>query len=179
MYWAMKPGFLTAGCVAAAMLAMARPTAAAEQGPFGTPVGTFNDWTAFTGTEGKDKVCYVGAKPQKATGNYTKRDDTYVLVTHRPPGSMGVVSVEAGYAYKDGADVDVAIEGVGSFKFFGAGGQAWARQGDDSKVVGAMKAGKSMTIKGMSSRGTATVDTYSLAGFTAAYGAIDKACPAK
>jgi hypothetical protein len=33
-----------------------------------------------------------------------------------------------------------------------------------------------MVIKGTSSRGTLTTDTYSLAGFTAAYNAIEQAC---
>ena len=34
-----------------------------------------------------------------------------------------------------------------------------------------------MVVKGASSRGTATTDTYSLIGVTKAHGAIDKACP--
>ena len=39
-----------------------------------------------------------------------------------------------------------------------------------------MKAGKQLIVRGTSSRGTATTDTYSLAGFSAALAAIDKAC---
>ena len=34
-----------------------------------------------------------------------------------------------------------------------------------------------MVVKGTSSRGTVTTDTYSLRGFTAAYDAISGACP--
>jgi hypothetical protein len=33
-----------------------------------------------------------------------------------------------------------------------------------------------MIVKGTSSRGTLTTDTYSLSGFTAAFNAISKAC---
>ena len=43
-------------------------------------------------------------------------------------------------------------------------------------IVAAMKSGKTMSVKGISQRGTETADTYSLAGFTAALGAIDSAC---
>lgn len=47
---------------------------------------------------------------------------------------------------------------------------------EDSRAVNAMKAGSKMTIRGISSRGTKTSDSYSLLGFTAAYNAITKAC---
>jgi hypothetical protein len=36
--------------------------------------------------------------------------------------------------------------------------------------------GAAMVVVGTSERGTKTTDTYSLKGFTAAYGAISKAC---
>jgi len=43
-------------------------------------------------------------------------------------------------------------------------------------LVGAMKAGIEMTIRGTSARGTETLDTYSLRGFTAAYNEAVTAC---
>jgi invasion protein IalB len=140
-----------------------------------TNIGTFTDWNAFTDTEGSAKVCYVGAFPQKSLPDNVTRGKIYILVTHRPATkSLGVVSVEAGYTYKDGSDVDFMVEGKPVFKFFTKGGQAWTQE--DAAVVNALKAGKTLTVKGTSSRGTVTTDTYSLAGFTAAYQAIDKAC---
>lgn len=39
-----------------------------------------------------------------------------------------------------------------------------------------MKAGRTMIVRGTSTRGTATTDTYSLTGFTAGMKAIDEAC---
>ena len=140
-----------------------------------THVGTFTDWNAFTDTEGSAKVCYIGSNPQKSLPANVTRGNAYILVTHRPAAkSLGVVSIEAGYTYKDGSDAEVAIEGKPAIKFYSKGGQAWAH--DDAQAVTALKAGKSMVVKGTSSRGTVTTDTYSLAGFTAAYQAIDKAC---
>ncbi|MDX1424550.1 MAG: invasion associated locus B family protein, partial [Kiloniellales bacterium] len=46
----------------------------------------------------------------------------------------------------------------------------------DQAIVKAMRAGSSMVVKGTSSRGTVTTDTYSLLGFSKAYAAISKAC---
>ena len=49
----------------------------------------------------------------------------------------------------------------------------------EGTIVKAMIQGARMIIKGTSSSGTQTTDTYSLKGFTAAYKAINKACKVK
>ena len=57
------------------------------------------------------------------------------------------------------------------------GSGAWlASAADEPGFVAAMKAGKSLVVKGTSTRGTETTDTYSLAGATAALDAANKAC---
>jgi invasion protein IalB len=143
-------------------------------------LGTFGDWTAFADGKADKRLCYVGSAPKKAEGTYKARGDTYVLVTHRPGEKVfGEVSVEAGYSYKPNSDVEVVIDGK-SFKMFTQGGNAWAADpSGDEALVAAMRAGKQMIVKGTSSRGTLTTDTYSLVGFTQAYNAINKACPGK
>lgn len=143
-------------------------------------IGTFSDWTAFSDGSGGNRICYVGSVPKKAEGKYTRRGDTYTLVSHRPGERVfGEVSVEAGYTYKPGSEVTIDIDGK-KFKLFTKGGNAWASDASaDKKIVAAMKAGRRMIIKGTSSRGTLTTDTYSLSGLTAAYNAISKACGAK
>ena len=88
----------------------------------------------------------------------------------------GEVSVAAGYIYKDGKEAEAEVDGK-KFKLFTRGENAWAYDpGSDKAMVAALKSGKQMTVRGTSSRGTATTDTYSLSGFTAALAAIDKAC---
>jgi len=70
----------------------------------------------------------------------------------------------------------LAIDGQ-DFDLFTDGDSAWARDAEtDRKLVQAMVRGNSMVVRGTSSRGTLTVDTYSLSGFTAARNAINKAC---
>ncbi len=143
-------------------------------------IDTFKAWTAFAQTEGGKKVCFVGSAPEKAEGKYKKREDPYVLVTHRPAEkSVGVVSVGAGYTYKKGSEVEINIDGQ-RFTLFTDAGSAWAYDSKaDRALVRAMKGGLSMIVAGMSARGTLTTDTYSLSGFTAAYDAVTKACGVK
>lgn len=157
--------------VSAAAISVSPYAHAAQQN-----LGSFQDWTAFS--DGADKrICYIGSLPQKAEGNYTRRGDTYVLATHRPAENVfGEISVEAGYTFKPGSEVEVNIDGQ-TFRLFTQGGNAWAYdEKADQELVAAMKAGSRMVVKGTSSRGTLTTDTYSLAGFTAAFEAIDQAC---
>lgn len=140
-------------------------------------LGTFDAWTAFTDKSAGKQICYVGSKPKKQEGKYTKRDDVYVLVTHRPAEKVvGEVSFEAGYAFKSGSTPTVTI-GSRTFNLFTKGTNAWSQDAAaDKALVTAMKSGSDMVVKGMSGRGTQTTDTYSLGGFSAAYAAIGKAC---
>lgn len=157
---------------AVAMAVLAAAAANAQEA-----LGAFDDWTAFTDKSSGKQICYVGSKPKKSEGNYTKRGDAYVLVTHRPADKVtGEVSFEAGYTFKSDSAPVVTIGGR-TFTLFSKGSNAWANDAAaDRALVAAMKAGAEMVVKGTSSRGTLTTDTYSLSGFTAAYTAIGKAC---
>lgn len=140
-------------------------------------LGKTGDWEAFTDQEAGKTVCYIGSEPIKMRGKYNKRGASYAMVTHRPAEkSRNVISIRAGYVYKPGSEVEVSI-GKLRFKLFTKDGWAFAPDADaDNALVKAMVRGASMTVKGVSSRGTKTTDTYSLKGFTAAYRAIGKAC---
>ncbi len=142
-------------------------------------LGRFQDWTAYTMTENGAKVCYVASQPKKDEGNYTRRGDIYALITHRPArDQFNVVTIYAGYPYDEDASVEMSVDEK-SFQLFTKGETAWATDDQDPRIVSAMKAGRSMVVKGTSSRGTATRDTYSLLGVTAALNSIDKACGAR
>ena len=158
---------------AAALAALAgTPSAAAE-----TYIGAFGDWDAFHDGQGDAKVCYMASLPKKSEGNYTARGKTYVMVTHHPANQVfGQVYVTAGYSYKTGSEAEVLIGGA-SYALFthqDTPDTAWAY--DDKVLRQAMIKGRAMVIKGTSSRGTLTTDTYSLTGVTAAYRAISQEC---
>ena len=143
-------------------------------------LGAFGDWEAYREFDGGKPVCYMGAQPKKARGKYKKRGETYVLITHRPAeNSFGVLSLRAGYIFKKETEVTVTI-GKDSFRLFTDAGHAFARdKKTDAALIKAMIRGAGMVIRGTSSRGTKTTDTYSLKGVSAAWKAINKACKAK
>ena len=173
-------GAVSAGRAAArlAMLAVAcllAPGASAAD----KTLGTFNVWSAMTFDEENAIVCMMWSQPDKAEGDYTKRGEIFVFVTHRPGNrEMNKVSFETGYTFKEDSEVKVTIDGR-AYSLYTDGSTAWSRDDkDDRRMVEAMRAGRSMIMEGVSSRGTQTRDTYSLSGFTAAHNAINKACKA-
>ncbi len=150
------------------------------QQPQTKTLGTFQSWTAYETTAGKAKTCYVHAVPAKSEGKYTARGPTYIQVSHRPGDKVSnEVSITAGYAYKDASKVELDT-GKQKFELFTKDDGAWAPDAKiDTALVKAMATGATLVVKGASSRGTATTDTYPLAGFSAAHAEINKACGVK
>ena len=159
------------GVVLAALLAA--PAAAADR----VFIGSYGDWEAFREGDGKTRLCYIASIPKKDEGNYTSRGNIQAFVTHQASGNVrDEVSINAGYTYQKDSEPTITIGG-NSFKLFVNGDTAWARdKATDRALVRSMKAGATMVVRGVSSRGTKTTDTYSLKGFTAAYNEITKAC---
>jgi hypothetical protein len=140
-------------------------------------LGTFTDWLAYSWVENDNKVCYMLSRPLKSTPQGVKRGDIYVMVAYRPASkSKEEVSHVSGYPYKNKSTVEALIGGQ-KFLLATNGEVAWVPEGgSDAKLIRAMRGGSKMIVKGTSSRGTLTVDTYSLQGFTAAYNQIRKSC---
>ena len=60
----------------------------------------------------------------------------------------------------------------------GTDGGAWLPDSaTEQKLIAAMRAGSTMTVKGTSKRGTNTTDKYSLSGAGAALDRINQECP--
>lgn len=140
-------------------------------------LGTFGDWSAYTFDENGNKVCYMASQPKKEQGNYSRRGDIFALITHRPAeGTKNVFSYITGYTYKAQSDVTVQVNGQ-KFTLFTQKDMAWTPDdSSDTKLATAIKKGSKMVVKGTSSRGTLTTDTFSLKGSTSAHDAISKAC---
>lgn len=135
---------------------------------------TINDWDVMTTEKDGRTVCYIGSKPTTSTGNFKKRGEAYVLVTARD-AQTDEVSVTSGYPYeKDQVSVD--IEGK-AFPMFSDEETAWAPDDkQDKTLIAAMRKGKELIVKGTSSKGTTSEDTYSLTGFSNAYKDMKKRC---
>jgi len=165
-----------AAALVSTLVSTAPPAAAADP----KVLGTFKNWHAFALDEGGKRVCYMSTQPQKADVKGKARGEAYLLITHRPAEkSFDVVSIIAGYSYKAGGEAQVQA-GKATFKLFTEGDTAWARDDvTDRKLSEALRTQDKAVVKGVSSRGTATTDTYALAGAAAAYKAINEACGVK
>ena len=143
-----------------------------------SPIGAFRDWYTFQYQEEGSPVCFMVTRPTRSEGDYTRRGEVFMMVTHRPGrNSRDVVSILTGYTYREGSEATIAVDGGQPFTLFTEGENAWAYDSQtDQAAIAAMKAGTRAVVRGTSSRGTLTTDTFSLLGFTAAYEAITGAC---
>lgn len=140
-------------------------------------IGAFNDWKAHSYQEPEGKVCNMWSRPIKSEPSNVRRGDIYAFITHRPAlKSWSAVSFQMGYPLKESEGVSLQI-GNQNFRLIPEGEAAFADEADDARIAAAMRRGNTMVVRGVSTRGTRTIDTYSLAGVTAGTQALDKACP--
>jgi Invasion associated locus B (IalB) protein len=161
------------------MVAYITSTASVAHAAKGDPrsLGTFKDWNAYTWVEAGQKICYALSRPAKSLPTNVTRGDIYLMVTYRPKSRIKEeVSHVTGYTYKNKSVVEVRID-KRKFKLATDGDAAWLPNSEtDPKLINAMRRGSKLQVKGVSSRGTKTTDTYSLQGFTAAHKQIRKSC---
>lgn len=140
-------------------------------------IGTYGAWSAYVFNEDGGKVCYMAAEPESAKGNYTKRGEIFALITHRPKeNTKNVFSYITGYTYKKGSSVNIRANSQ-SFSLFTQNDTAWTPDAaTDNKLADSIRKGSKMIVKGTSSRGTLTTDTFSLSGSGKAHDAINQAC---
>jgi hypothetical protein len=133
------------------------------------------DWIAAKHQEFGQTVCYAFTRAKNSTPAVANRTEVVLTVTQRPTG-RDAVAISAGFTFPANAAVTVQVDQAG-FDFYTAQKNAFAR---DGKVVVAafQKAGQAMARSPGPREGLVVVDTFSLKGFSAAYAAINKACPA-
>ena len=141
------------------------------------------DWSVFEAGEGASRVCWSLSRPKNSEARRggarasVNRGDIYLMVAVRPgQGVRNEVSTVVGYTFRENSTVRVDI-GSGTFSMFTDGGNAWLENAAaDDQMVAAMRRGVDAVITGVSSRGTTTIDTYSLLGFTAALEEAQRLC---
>ena len=140
-------------------------------------LGYFEAWTAHTFSDEGGVVCSMWSQPEKAEGNYKRRGEIFVFVSHRLKEKYrDQVRFELGYEAQGGTPLIVTI-GARKFTFSTNRSMGWnASPQENRALVRLMRKGAKMVVKGQSKRGTKTRDTYSLSGFTAAHNAISAAC---
>lgn len=142
-------------------------------------VATFKDWSVFEGTIDNKKICYIATTPEKSEASKAnvRRGDIYLMIAIRPADKvMNEVSYMAGYPLKERSTVSAVVDSK-EYKLFTQGEGAWMPSAkEDQQIVASMQKGTSAVLKGISSRGTRTTDTFSLIGFTNAIKDAKKRC---
>jgi hypothetical protein len=159
------------------MLAFAAP-ASAETANL---LGVFGNWSAYSTGTGNSMTCYAMSKPRAKQPKATKRGDIFLMVSDWPGRKVKAeMQIVPGYEYKANAPVTLAV-GPDKFNFFSRNeaksGAAWIQSlTDGERLIDTMSKGVSAVATGTSTRGTKTVDTYSLQGFNDALAKIHGAC---
>ena len=152
-------------------------TAAAAAGPQPTLLGQYADWGAYTATPEGKKICFTIAEPKSSTTSPAgrKRDPSYVFISTRPTENVrNEISVVIGYPFKGDATAEV---GTTKFAMYTQNDGAWIKNvAEEARLIDAMRKGADLTIKGTSTRGTQSTDTFALKGLTQAMDRVAQEC---
>ncbi|NOD78631.1 MULTISPECIES: invasion associated locus B family protein [unclassified Ruegeria] len=156
-------------------------TAIAQQASSTNRVAVKTDWSVFV--EEDPTECWSVATPDETVNTRggrvvsVRRSDILLFVVFRPGEDVnGTVSFTGGYPFAAGSTVNVKIDDA-EFEFITDGEWAWpSTQGQEPKVIEAMKRGNEAVLTARSERGTQTKDTFSLLGFTAAIDDAKQRC---
>ncbi len=156
----------------ATLLMLAPANAAlADSGP--QSIGTFGDWTAASYGSGSAAACYAFTDAKSSDPAIAGRGAVQLTVTQRH-GAPVEVTLAAGYTYPKSPTVGLTV-GTAEFDFYTQGQTGFTVS--NTAAVAAFQAGASAIAKSSALHGKTVTDTFSLTGFSGAYGAIKKACP--
>jgi hypothetical protein len=159
--------------------AVAKPPPSVTGGAEPTLIGQFGTWGAYTATPNGKKVCFALAKPATSKTNPPNRprDPAYAFVSTRPAEKVvNEVSVMIGYTVKPGSESTLQVGGA-SYAMYTQGDGLWIKNAaEEGRMVEAMRHSADVVVKGVSAKGTETVDTFSLKGLSQALDRIAQDC---
>lgn len=141
-------------------------------------VGTYGNWSLNATLDAASKTCFAATSPTQKEPVGANRAPVVLYVSAWPKeGVKSEISVKLGYKIKGGSEVVVTV-GPATFKLFSKDDRAFiADATQELKLLDEMKKGSKLVVQATSERGTATTDTYSLAGLTQALQALAQQCP--
>jgi len=143
-----------------------------------TLLSSFRDWHVYTAGMGAARTCFAVSVPKDSSPAGARRGPIFFMITSWPERKVkNEPSVVPGYPYKDMSTAEVTV-GADKFAFAitKADGAWMEAPEDEQRLIAALRKGSSMSVTGVSARGTMTVDNYSLAGISAALDKIDTDC---
>jgi hypothetical protein len=164
---------------AAAKPAAAVPAAAVAGGAEPTLIGQFGTWGAYTATPNGKKVCFALAKPSSSKTNPANRprDPAYAFVSTRPAEKVtNEVSIMIGYTLKPGSESTLEVGGA-TYAMYSQGDGLWIKNAaEEERMVDAMRKAPDIVVKGVSAKGTETIDTFSAKGLSQALDKLAQDC---
>lgn len=181
----MKPDMLGLAWIRVAALAAALVAGAAQAALAASPpksIGSFGDWSAWEIADGKNKVCYIATKPKSSDDKGLKRTTVQIQVSSRTADKVkNEVGIYVGYVIKSNSKVTATID-TEAFELMPSGQKgyretAWIHDAArERQFVDAMMKGNALKVSATPEKGSATTDSYSLSGVTAALKAIADRC---
>jgi hypothetical protein len=160
----------------------AKPPAAAAAvagGAEPTLIGQFGTWGAYTATPNGKKVCFALAKPSssKTSPPNRPRDPAYAFISTRPAEKVtNEVSVMIGYTLKPGSESTLEVGGA-TYAMYTQGDGLWIKNAaEEERMVEAMRKAADVVVKGVSAKGTETIDTFSMKGLSQALDRLAQDC---
>ena len=155
----------------AALLAL---TPFAVQAAQPSALGVYGAWTAASLGSGTARICYAFTHARGSSMAIDARGAAMLAVTERH-GAPDEVSISPGYRYPARAKIALTVRRT-QVGFYHSGKNACTTQ--NLAAIAAFRAGNTADVTAPSpDHGRPVTDHYALTGFSAAYGAIKRACP--
>ena len=144
-----------------------------------TLLGQFGIWGAYSAMPNGKRLCFALAKPSSSKSNPPNRprDPTYAFISTRPGEKVAnEVSIMIGYVVKPGSDPTLDVGGA-SYAMYAQGDGLWIKNAaEEERMVDAMRKAADVTVKGVSAKGTETIDVFSLKGLSQALDRVAQEC---
>lgn len=135
-------------------------------------VGEFRDWGVYQNTQLPGNKCYALTVPSSFLPAGVRHGDNFIIISKSGGGYSPQLIM--GYQLKADSTVRVMVDGA-QFPFFTEGNRAWAQnEGDEARIISAMRSGRSINVQATSVRGTQTRYTFSLMGLSASLQRVDR-----
>lgn len=136
------------------------------------------EWALYRHAEADQRLCFLAAEPNDRLPRDARQNTPFFYVAAWPGTRVRAeVSVRMGHPLRKGDVVRVRIDEQ-AFELFADADQAFAPSRTlEDRLLEALRTGSRMTLAAVSERGTATTDTYLLAGLAQGLQAMAEDCP--
>jgi invasion protein IalB len=176
------PLFAVLAAVILPATAMAQPKPSANPISQATLLGQYGDWGAYAASPGGKRVCFALTKPTSSqdvpANRRTAANVVYMFISTRPDEKVNneISVLVTGYAFKPSSDANITVNGAG-FAMYTQNDGAWVKNAaEETKLIDSMRKAGDAVIKATTSRGTQTIDTFSLKGISQALDRAAQEC---